>query len=241
MRTVQICGCFFEKRIGRGKLSVLPVKMASSADVDSWKALGGRVDQSSGSWYTATGKLDLALAAPRTQFSRKLYAGEFYSNWKDAAQYLEAHMAKGTPCRDLDDQNYKFHGVCVTENCNKPSKRQPLSDKQEQRPSNKKAKLQAEQPGNPKEAAVKPNSRAKQVAANSAANVQRPASDSKEQPKAQGAIVGSGRQAAQGVKYKEQTALALPDSKVAVKQEQLAADELAALERTKSDTVGPRR
>ena len=83
-------------------------EMASSADVDSWKALGGRVDQSSGSWYTATGKPDLGLAAPRTQFSSKLYAGEFYSNWKDAAQYLEAHMAKGTPCRDLDDQITSF-------------------------------------------------------------------------------------------------------------------------------------
>lgn len=59
--------------------------------------------------------------------------------------------------------------------------------------------------------------------------------------KAQGTIVGSGRQAAQGVEYKEQTALALPDSRVAVKQEQVAANELAALEHTKSDASGPRR
>ena len=121
------------------------------------------------------------------------------------------------------------------------SKRQPIPDNQEQKLSSKKAKLQVENPGNSKEAAVKPNNRAKRMAANAAANVQRGASDITEEPKAQGAIVGSGRQAAQGVEYKEQTALALPDSKLAVKQEQVAADELAALEQTKSDAVGPRR
>lgn len=35
----------------------LAANMTSSADVDSWKALGGRIDQSSGTWYTATGEL----------------------------------------------------------------------------------------------------------------------------------------------------------------------------------------
>ena len=60
-------------------------------------------------------------------------------------------------------------------------------------------------------------------------------------PKAHGTIVGSGRQAAQGVEYKEKATLALPDSKVAVKQEQVAQDELAALEQTRADAAGPRR
>ena len=48
------------RRTFRGRS--LAANMTSSADVDSWKALGGRVDQSSGSWYTATGKPDLSLS-----------------------------------------------------------------------------------------------------------------------------------------------------------------------------------
>ena len=135
----------------------------------------------------------------------------------------------------------RIHGACVAENCNKPSKRHPVSDNQDQKPSSKRAKLQAGKRGNPQAAAVKPNSSAKQTAASAAANVKRAASDSTEEPKPQGTIVGSGRQAAQGVEYKEQAALTLPDSKVAVKQEQVAADELEALEHTEFDAVGPRR
>lgn len=215
--------------------------MTSSADVDSWNALGGRIDQSSGSWYTATGKLDLALAAQRMQFCEAncmqgnvtVLGRKQRSTWKTTWRKVFPAAFLITTARS--------HGACVTENCNKPSKRQPLSGNQEQKPSSKRAKLQAENPDNPKAAAVKPNSRAKQPAASAAANVKKAASDSTEEPKPQGTIVGSGRQAAQGVEYKEQTALTLPDSKVAVKQEQVAANELAALEHTKSDAVGPRR
>lgn len=117
-------------------------------------------------------------------------------------------------------------------------KRQPRSKIPEPKASSKKAKVQAERPNKPKEAAVKPAGQAKQSRADVDA-----AKNSREQPKtaAQDTVVGSGRQAAQGVEYKEQAALALPDSRVAVKQEQVANNELAALEHTKTDANGPRR
>ena len=54
-------------------------------------------------------------------------------------------------------------------------------------------------------------------------------------------VVGSGRQAAQGMEYKEKTTLSLPDSKITVKQEQIADDELHALVKTASGVDGPRR
>ena len=54
-------------------------------------------------------------------------------------------------------------------------------------------------------------------------------------------FVGSGRQAAQGVNYKEQSSHAVHDSKVAVKQEQTAEDELQAVQYTKTEGVGTRR
>ena len=47
-------GALYAENFGCGQ--PLAVKMTTSADVDSWKALGGRIDQSSGSWYTATGE-----------------------------------------------------------------------------------------------------------------------------------------------------------------------------------------
>lgn len=120
----------------------------------------------------------------------------------------------------------------------KSGKRQPRSGSPQPKASSKKAKVQAERPNRPKEAAVKPAGQAKQSRADVNA-----AKNSNEEPKtaAQDTVVGSGRQAAQGVEYKEQAALTLPDSRVAVKQEQVADNELAALEHTKTDATGPRR
>lgn len=126
----------------------------------------------------------------------------------------------------------------------KSGKRQPHPGSPEPKPISKKAKLQAERQRNPKEAAVKPAGRAKQSrAAVGACSAKGAAKDSTEEPSkaAHDAVVGSGRQAAQGVEYKEHAALALPDSRVAVKSEQVAEDELAALEHTKTDAAGPRR
>lgn len=74
-----------------------------------------------------------------------------------------------------------------------------------------------------------------------ASNARQAAGQQAVQSESQSTVVGSGRQAAQGMEYKEKTALSLPDSKIAVKEEQTAADELQALEKTHSDTEGPRR
>ncbi len=124
-------------------------------------------------------------------------------------------------------------------------KRQPRSGSPEPKISSKKAKLQAEKPKTSKEAATKPAGNAKQsrATADAACSAKRAEKDSNKESKqaAQDTVVGSGRQAAQGVEYKEQAALALPDSRVAVKQEQVADNELAALEHTKTDAAGPRR
>ena len=114
----------------------------------------------------------------------------------------------------------------------KTSKRQCRPDSQERKPSSKRAKVQSEKHDSPKPAAVKPASKAKQSEA---------ALESTGEPAACSVVVGSGRQAAQGVEYKEKAALALPDSKVTVKQEHIAETELAALDKTKSDAAGPRR
>lgn len=127
----------------------------------------------------------------------------------------------------------------VAENCEKSSKRQSRSEKQDQRSSRKKAKVQ---PDEPQTAAVKLAGRAKQPQkAKAALNADSIVSQHEGSCEAQAAVVGSGRQAAQGAEYKEKAALALPDSKVAVKQEQIADSEAAALDHSKSDTDGPRR
>ena len=114
----------------------------------------------------------------------------------------------------------------------KANKRQSRPDTQEQKAGSKRAKVQAEQHDSPEPAVVKPAGKAKQS---------KSALISTAEPAARSVVVGSGRQAAQGVEYKEKAALALPDSKVTVKQEQVADTELAALDKTKSDAAGPRR
>lgn len=59
-------------------------------------------------------------------------------------------------------------------------------------------------------------------------------------PQGQG-FVGSGRQAAQGVDYKEKSSLVGHDSKVIIKQEQVADSEAQAVQNTKSEGSGIRR
>ncbi|KAL3133376.1 hypothetical protein ABBQ38_007247 [Trebouxia sp. C0009 RCD-2024] len=192
--------------------------MASSADVDSWKALGGKVDLSADKYVAPTGKqdvkADLAITGHETQQTN--------------VSCIQANVTSlGKTQLGIWKPTWQKSG-----------KRQPRSKIPEPKASSKKAKVQAERPNKPKEAAVKPAGQAKQSRADVDA-----AKNSREQPKtaAQDTVVGSGRQAAQGVEYKEQAALALPDSRVAVKQEQVANNELAALEHTKTDANGPRR
>lgn len=55
------------------------------------------------------------------------------------------------------------------------------------------------------------------------------------------AFVGSGRQAAQGINYKEKAGPVAHDSKLIVKQEQLAENELQAVQNTKTEQPGTRR
>ena len=55
------------------------------------------------------------------------------------------------------------------------------------------------------------------------------------------AFVGSGRQAAQGINYKEKSGPVAHDSKLIVKQEQLAENELQAVQNTKTEQPGTRR
>ena len=86
----------------------------------------------------------------------------------------------------------------------------------------------------------KPTAKAKRSRATGKSDTTQ-AAEQQETPLEQGAPVGSGRQAAQGAEYKEKTHLSLPGSKVAVKEEQTAGDELQALEKTQTDAKGPRR
>ena len=73
--------------------------MASSAEVDSWKALGGRIEQKK--FIAPTGEgcdqktAGLALFGYR---SISNCAGEKYSSWDDAAKYLTQHVTKGKLC-----------------------------------------------------------------------------------------------------------------------------------------------
>ena len=55
------------------------------------------------------------------------------------------------------------------------------------------------------------------------------------------AFVGSGRQAAQGINYKERAGHVAHDSKLIVKQEQMAENELQAVQNTKTEQPGTRR
>ncbi|DBA84314.1 TPA: hypothetical protein ACH3X2_006368 [Trebouxia sp. C0005] len=166
--------------------------MASSADIDSWKTLGGKVDQS-------------RYIAP---------TGESFKSWNEAALYLDVHMVK--------------------ENVATNSKRQSRSDEPDQKPASKKARLQAQRPAKKDTPADKPavKGRHAKATSNIANNAPKAAEGTAAPADPQSIIVGSGRQAAQGVEYKEKASLSLPDSKVAVKEEHIAADEIQALDKT---------
>ncbi|DBB09374.1 TPA: hypothetical protein ACH3X3_007949 [Trebouxia sp. C0006] len=175
--------------------------MASSADIDSWKALGGKVDQSE-------------YIAP---------TGESFKSWNEAAIYLDVHMVK--------------------ENVATNSKRHSRSDEPDQKTANKKARLQAQRPAKKDTPADKPAVKARHAKATSnvTSNAPKAAERTAAPADPQNIVVGSGRQAAQGVEYKEKASLSLPDSKVLKKEEHIAADEIQALDKTKSEGEGPRR
>jgi len=103
--------------------------------------------------------------------------------------------------------------------------------------------VQAQGSGKSASAAERPAAKAKRTRAGSK-GVSSIIEAAEEQPATsdpQSTVVGSGRQAAQGMEYKEKTSLSLPDSKVAVKKEQIADTELNALESTRTDAEAPRR
>jgi len=119
------------------------------------------------------------------------------------------------------------------------SKRQSRSDEPDQKPANKKARLQAQRPAKQDKPAVK--GRHAKATSNVTNNASKAAEGTAAPPDPQSIVVGSGRQAAQGVEYKEKASLSLPDSKVVVKEEHVASDEIQALDKTKSEAEGPRR
>ncbi len=129
------------------------------------------------------------------------------------------------------------------ENVATNSKRQSRSDEPDQKPANKKARLQAQRPAKTDTPADKPavKGRHAKATSNVTNNAPRAAEGTAAPADPQSIVVGSGRQAAQGVEYKEKASLSLPDSKVVVKEEHIAADEIQALDKTKSEGEGPRR
>lgn len=123
------------------------------------------------------------------------------------------------------------------------SKRQSRSDEPDQKPASKKARLQAQRPAKKDTPADKPAVKARHAkgTSNVTSNALKAAEGTAAPADPQSIVVGSGRQAAQGVEYKEKASLSLPDSKVVVKEEHIAADEIHALDKTKSEGQGPRR
>ena len=123
------------------------------------------------------------------------------------------------------------------------SKRHSRSDEPDQKTANKKARLQAQRPAKKDTPADKPAVKARHAKATSNVTSNAPKAAERRAAPAdpQTLVVGSGRQAAQGVEYKEKASLSLPDSKVLKKEEHIAADEIQALDKTKSEGEGPRR
>jgi len=123
------------------------------------------------------------------------------------------------------------------------SKRHSRSDEPDQKTANKKARLQAQRPAKKDTPADKPAVKARHAKATSNVTSNAPKAEERTAAPAdpQSIVVGSGRQAAQGVEYKEKASLSLPGSKVLVKEEHIAADEIQALDKTKSEGEGPRR
>ena len=104
---------------------------------------------------------------------------------------------------------------------------------------NKKARLRKNAQDAPEPAAEQPAAKSKRSKANSQA-IKKQTQPAEQLANVSGqdnsTHVGSGRQAAQGIEYKEKPGPFLPDSKVAVKQQQIAGDEMQALQKTQSET-----
>ena len=133
----------------------------------------------------------------------------------------------------------------ATDNATAKSKRMVQSDAPDAQASNKKAKVQGGARGQAESEAEQPaakpkHSKARSKAANKVTEPSdEPAAAAKQEKSTR---IGLGRQAAQGVEYKDKsTLLVLPDSKVAVKQQQTADNEADALQKTQTESPAPRR
>ena len=130
----------------------------------------------------------------------------------------------------------------ATDSATAKSKRVAQSDAQA---SNKKAKVQGGASGQAQSEAEKPTAKPKQSKARS--KVANKTTEPADEPTAaakheKSSRVGLGRQAARDVEYKDKSAsLILPDSKVAVKQQQTADNEAEALQKTQTESAAPRR